>query len=65
MEIGNNVKLVTPAIEGVIKDTQYNKSVKELEHLVEWTNSNNEVHSRWFLESDLEDIVPVTGGTAK
>ena len=55
MEIGQQVRLVLPTIEGQIVDTQYNKSQKQLEHLVEYQGAGEEdMHQRWFLESELE-----------
>ena len=54
MEIGNQVKLIQPVIQGEIKDTEYNKDSKELQHLLEWQDSAGNLCSRWFKESELE-----------
>ena len=54
MEEGNKVKLVQPTINGVIVDTRYSKQARQLEHLVEYTDTDGEIQSRWFLENELE-----------
>lgn len=55
MEIGDNVRLVQPVITGVILDTEYDKSTKQLRHLIEYS-TDNEQQQRWFVESDLEAL---------
>lgn len=54
MEIGNTVRLIQPVIEGEIKDTEYDKDAKQLRHLVEWTDADSNVQTRWFAEQQLE-----------
>lgn len=56
MEIGTQVKLIQPVIQGSIVDTEYNKDVKALQHKLEWLNADGETESRWFLESELEIV---------
>lgn len=56
LEIGATARLIQPEIQGEIVDTQYNKSAKELEHLISWTDADGEVQERWFLESTLEEV---------
>ena len=56
MEIGNQVRLIQPVIAGEIKDTEYDKGAKQLRHLVEWTDADAEVQTRWFNESELEVV---------
>lgn len=53
MDIGDSVRLVQPVINGVIIDTEYDKSTKQLRHLVEYS-ADGEQHQRWFVESNLE-----------
>lgn len=55
-EEGQAVNLIQPTISGVVADTRYNKDAKELEHLVEYTDAGGEVHSRWFMASQLEAV---------
>jgi len=55
VEIGDAVRFKAPVIEGEIIDTVYDKEKKELRHLVEWAE-NEDTHSRWFLESELEAV---------
>lgn len=55
VEIGDTVRFKTPTIEGEIKDTVWDKEKKELRHLVEWSD-NEDIHARWFLESELEVV---------
>jgi hypothetical protein len=56
LEIGKVARLIAPEVKGEIKDTQYNKGAKCLEHLVEWQSADGEMHQRWFLESELEEV---------
>lgn len=56
MEINSFVRLIQPIIQGQIKDTQYNKDGRCLEHLVEWVDSEGDTHSRWFNEVELEIV---------
>ena len=56
LEIGQQVKLIQPVIQGEIKDTEYDKDAKQLRHLLEWTTADGETHSRWFIESELEIV---------
>lgn len=53
-EAGRQVRLVQPVIQGEIIDTEYDKSHKELKHLIEWRDADGERQQRWFLESELE-----------
>ncbi len=55
MEEGQTVRLIQPVIEGPIIDTRYNKDIKGLEHLVQYT-IDGEVHERWFVEKQLESV---------
>lgn len=54
IEIGQNARLIQPVIEGEVKDTQFNKSAGELEHLLAYIDGEGEVQERWFLASQLE-----------
>ena len=58
MKKGKKVRLIQPVIEGEVVSTRYNEEKEGLEHLVEWTGSDGEVHQRWFAESDLEEAQP-------
>lgn len=53
MESGSKVKQIVPIIEGTILDTQWNKQAKQPEHLVEFTSSDGDISTRWFIESEL------------
>ena len=55
-EMGRQVRLVQPVIQGEIIDTEYDKSRKELKHLIEWRDADGAQQQRWFLESDLEAV---------
>ena len=55
MNEGQTVRLKQPVIQGDIKDTRFNKEVRQLEHLVEY-GEDGETHTRWFLESQLEAV---------
>lgn len=56
IEIGQTARLIQPVIEGDVKDTQFNKSAGELEHLLTYIDSEGEVQERWFLASQLEVV---------
>ena len=55
-EMGRQVRLVQPVIQGEIIDTEYDKSRKELKHLIEWQDADGAQQQRWFLESELEVV---------
>lgn len=61
MEINNIVRLIQPVIQGQITDTQYNKDGRCLQHLVQWTDADNNTHTRWFDEAELA-IVEIEEG---
>lgn len=54
MEVGNQVRVIQPIIQGSIIDTEYSKDDKCLIHLVEWSDGSGEGLRRWFKESELE-----------
>jgi hypothetical protein len=56
---GTTVTQKVQAVTGVIAKTQFNESYDCLEYLVEYTDSDNVVHSRWFKENE---ITPLTQG---
>jgi len=62
LEEGKKARLKQLTVEGKIVDVQYNKEKRCLEHCLEWvTDVNNdgvsETHRRWFLESELEEVM--------
>ena len=59
---GIKARLMQPTIEGEIVKVQYNEQVECLEYCLEWTDDCNgdgvpDVHRRWFLESELEEVL--------
>lgn len=54
IQVGQQARLIQPAIEGEVTDTQFNKSEGQLEHLLSYTDEAGETHQRWFLASQLE-----------
>jgi hypothetical protein len=57
MEIGDEVKVKKTDIQGPILDTEYNKSTKQLRHLVQWDDEEmSTTHNRWFDESQLVEV---------
>jgi hypothetical protein len=57
MEIGDQVKVNKTFIQGPILDTEYNKSTKQLRHLVQWKDeATGDTHNRWFDESELTEV---------
>lgn len=56
IQIGQHARLVQPVIQGEVKDTQFNKTAGELEHLISWTDAEGETQERWFLASTLEAV---------
>jgi hypothetical protein len=62
LEIGSQARLVQPVIAGEIVDTEFNKTSKKLQHLVQWTEADGHVASRWFTEDQLEEVPNTTEG---
>lgn len=56
INVGQQARLVQPVVQGEVKDTRYNHSAGELEHLVSWADAGGEQHERWFLASTLEAV---------
>ena len=56
IQVGQTAKLVQPVIQGEVKDTQFNKSAGELEHLIAWVDAEANEQERWFLASTLEVV---------
>lgn len=48
------MRVKQPVIHGTIIDTRYNKSEKQLEHLLLYDGTDHV--ERWFLESQLEPV---------
>lgn len=55
LELGQQVKLVQPVIQGEIVDIQYVKENRSLEMLVEF-QEDGETQQRWFTEAQLEAV---------
>jgi hypothetical protein len=56
LEMGQQARLIQPVVEGEIIDTEYDKDAKQLKHLVAYTDADGESQTRWFLESQLEEV---------
>lgn len=56
IEIGQEVRLVAPTIQGQVTDINYDKSSKSLSMLVEYVDGEGESQSRWFAEAQLEVV---------
>lgn len=56
LKVGQQARLIQPIVAGEIKDTQFNKSASELEHLLAYETPDGVQHERWFLESSLEPV---------
>lgn len=54
MKVNDSVVLKQPIINGLIIKTRYNEDALELEHLVEYIDTDKSTNQRWFLESQLE-----------
>ena len=54
MKIGDGVKQVVHAIEGVISRKQYDETSDGFIYQVDYTDANNELSHRWFIESEIE-----------
>ncbi len=56
-EIGSQARLIQPVIQGEITDIRFNIAAGEIEYLVAPPADEDEApQSRWFLESQLEDV---------
>lgn len=53
---GAQARLVQPVVEGTITDIRYNKDAACLEYLLSYPDAAGELHTRWFLETELEAI---------
>ena len=56
LEIGQQARMIAPVVEGEIIDTEYDKDAKELRHLLRYTDATGEAQTRWFRESQLEEV---------
>ena len=56
IEVGQEAKLVQPAIQGQVTDARYNKDAKQLEYLLQFVGIEGDQHERWFLESQLAPV---------
>ena len=54
MKAGTPVRLVQPEIRGVVKERRIRPGGDELEMLVEWTNPQGEVLTRWFTSEQIQ-----------
>lgn len=54
--IDQKARLIPVVVQGVIKDIQYNKEQSSLEYLLEYTDTDGDVQTRWFLEAQLEVV---------
>lgn len=57
IEEGSAVRQKAVIVEGVVVDTEYDKDNKQLKHLVEYSDADGETQRRWFLESEVEEIL--------
>jgi hypothetical protein len=56
LKVGVTAKLKQPVVKGEISDARYSKEQAQMEFLMDYVGADDEVHSRWFLESDLEAV---------
>jgi hypothetical protein len=57
MKKGDVAKLKTPVVQGEIISTRYNEETLGLEHMIGWTDADGNDQTRWFVETDLEEVV--------
>lgn len=55
---GAQVRQIVPVIEGEVADRRFNDEADQLEYLVTYTGADGEPSSRWFLESQLQEVAP-------
>jgi len=60
IKTGAPVRQVTKPIEGAVAQRQFNDSHDQMEYLVESTDADGVVHSKWFLESEIEETPGAT-----
>ena len=53
---GATVRQVVPVITGTVVERKFSESHEEMEYLVENADADGVVHSRWFLESQIEEV---------
>lgn len=51
---GIKVKQIVEIISGEIVDVKYDADLGNFEYLVGYTLANNEEHTRWFKENEVE-----------
>ena len=56
IKAGAAVRQIVHAVEGTVTKRQFNESASEMEYLVENTDADGTVHSRWFLESQIAEV---------
>lgn len=54
-KVGQEVKVVSPAPQGVISALSVNQE-GDIQYLVAWTDVNNASQERWFSEDDLVEV---------
>lgn len=53
---GASVRQVVPVITGTVAERKFSESHDEMEYLVVNTDADGVEHSRWFLESQIEEV---------
>lgn len=56
LEIGKQARMIQPVVAGEIIDTEYDKDAKELRHLLRYEDADGEEQTRWFRESQLQEV---------
>lgn len=53
---GATVRQIVAPIVGEVVERRMHGEADEIECLVQWTDSNGNLQSRWFLESQIEEV---------
>lgn len=57
MKVGANVRQVVPTIQGEVTATNWNDKADCQEVQVRWTDANGDQHERWFLVTEVEEVL--------
>ena len=54
---GATVRQVVPVIEGQVTERRFNDEAAAMEYLVTYTTADGDAAERWFLQSQLNEVL--------
>ena len=55
-KIDQDVRVAPVVIQGPVRDIRYDKDLEDIVYLVEFVGADQETHTRWFTETELESV---------